>query len=76
MFQVQPHDQTATPSLEFAALTLQGGGTLLAYQAGVYEALAEAGIQSDWTLRTLRTARAANTKVTPFPWNRDRDRLT
>jgi NTE family protein len=30
------------------ALVLQGGGALGAYQAGVYEALAEAGIHPDW----------------------------
>ncbi|MGH7087596.1 MAG: patatin-like phospholipase family protein, partial [Stellaceae bacterium] len=29
-------------------LLLQGGGALGAYQAGVYEALAEAGIEPDW----------------------------
>src|ERR1700756_4150596 len=33
---------------ECVALVLQGGGALGAYQAGVYEALAEAGIQPDW----------------------------
>src|ERR1700686_4184244 len=33
---------------ECIALALQGGGALGAYQAGVYEALAEAGIYSDW----------------------------
>jgi NTE family protein len=33
---------------ESVALVLQGGGALGAYQAGVYEALAEAGIQPDW----------------------------
>jgi NTE family protein len=33
---------------ECAALVLQGGGALGAYQAGVYEALAEAGIYPDW----------------------------
>jgi NTE family protein len=31
------------------ALLLQGGGALGAYQAGVYEALAEAGIHPTWT---------------------------
>lgn len=31
------------------ALLLQGGGALGAYQGGVYEALAEAGIQPSWT---------------------------
>src|SRR5579863_6462647 len=30
------------------ALVLQGGGALGAYQAGVYEALTEAGIEPDW----------------------------
>ena len=33
---------------ECIALVLQGGGALGAYQAGVYEALAEADIQPDW----------------------------
>ena len=33
---------------ERVALVLQGGGALGAYQAGVYEALAEAGIHPDW----------------------------
>src|SRR6202158_2705035 len=30
------------------ALVLQGGGALGAYQGGVYEALAEAGLEPDW----------------------------
>ena len=33
---------------ECVALVLQGGGALGAYQAGVYEALSEAGIYPDW----------------------------
>ena len=33
---------------ECVALVLQGGGALGAYQAGVYEALAEAGVHPDW----------------------------
>src|SRR6202451_3340433 len=33
---------------ERIALLLQGGGALGAYQAGVYQALAEAGIHPDW----------------------------
>ena len=33
---------------EKIALVLQGGGALGAYQAGVYEALHEAGIEPDW----------------------------
>jgi NTE family protein len=36
------------PPFECIALLLQGGGALGAYQAGVYEALAEAGIHPDW----------------------------
>ena len=31
------------------ALVLQGGGALGSYQAGVYEGLAEAGVQPNWT---------------------------
>ena len=33
---------------EVVALVLQGGGALGAYQAGVYEALSEAGIYPNW----------------------------
>jgi len=33
-------------------LVLQGGGALGAYQAGVYEALQEAGIEPDWVIGT------------------------
>jgi len=48
--QVQP--DVAAPErripFERVALVLQGGGALGAYQAGVYEALAEAGIHPDW----------------------------
>jgi NTE family protein len=48
--QVQPHVVTTKQHLPFecVALVLQGGGALGAYQAGVYEALSEAGIQPDW----------------------------
>ena len=47
---VQPDVATARRHLPFecVALVLQGGGALGAYQAGVYEALAEAGIHPDW----------------------------
>ena len=38
----------ARPPFECIALLLQGGGALGAYQAGVYEALAEAKIHPDW----------------------------
>jgi NTE family protein len=49
-FQVRSHRTTAGRQLPFecVALVLQGGGALGAYQGGVYEALAEAGIHPDW----------------------------
>ena len=48
--QLQPDFRTAERRLPFecVALVLQGGGALGAYQAGVYEALAEARINPDW----------------------------
>jgi NTE family protein len=48
--QVQPDVTTTQRHLPFecVALVLQGGGALGAYQAGVYEALSEAGIHPDW----------------------------
>lgn len=36
------------PGFECVALLLQGGGALGAYQAGVYQALAEARLEPDW----------------------------
>ena len=33
-------------------LAMQGGGALGAFQAGVYEALHEAGIEPDWVVGT------------------------
>jgi NTE family protein len=49
---VQPEPRAAVAErrlpFECVALVLQGGGALGAYQAGVYEALAEAGIHPDW----------------------------
>jgi predicted acylesterase/phospholipase RssA len=36
------------PPFECVALVLQGGGALGAYQAGVFQALAEAGLEPDW----------------------------
>jgi NTE family protein len=42
------HRRRSQPPFDCIALLLQGGGALGAYQAGVYEALAEAGIAPDW----------------------------
>lgn len=42
------HKRLARPPFERIALLLQGGGALGAYQAGVYEALAEAHLDPDW----------------------------
>jgi NTE family protein len=42
------HHIQGRPSFDCIALLLQGGGALGAYQAGVYEALAEAGLHPDW----------------------------
>src|SRR5579859_3531099 len=39
---------SATPSNATRVLVLQGGGALGAYQAGVYEAISEAGFRPDW----------------------------
>ncbi len=44
------HDHTMNPSQ--TVLVLQGGGALGAYQAGVYQALHEAGIEPDWVIGT------------------------
>jgi NTE family protein len=48
--QVQPNVKVARglPTFEVVALVLQGGGALGAYQAGVYEALAERGVEPGW----------------------------
>jgi NTE family protein len=42
------HVPLRRPSFERIALILQGGGALGAYQAGVYQALAEADLHPDW----------------------------
>jgi NTE family protein len=46
--------KAATPLAGLGQITLvfQGGGALGAYQAGVYEALHEAGIEPDWIIGT------------------------
>jgi NTE family protein len=42
----------ARPIKEQVVLVLQGGGALGAYQAGVYQALMEGGIEPDWVIGT------------------------
>lgn len=42
------HRRKGRPPFECIALLLQGGGALGSYQAGVYEALAEADLHPDW----------------------------
>jgi len=42
------HAHSNRPPFECIALLLQGGGALGSYQAGVYEALAEADLHPDW----------------------------
>lgn len=42
------HRPASRPPFECIALLLQGGGALGSYQAGVYEALAEANLHPDW----------------------------
>jgi NTE family protein len=42
------HVTTQRPPFERIALILHGGGALGAYQAGVYQALAEANLHPDW----------------------------
>jgi NTE family protein len=44
----RPAGAPARPDFERIALLLQGGGALGAYQAGVYQALAEAELHPDW----------------------------
>src|SRR5438876_5738497 len=50
----QEHMCVETPSQEprQVVLVFQGGGVLGAYQAGVYQALHEAGVEPDWIIGT------------------------
>jgi NTE family protein len=45
---MKTHKAAPRPPFECIALVLQGGGALGAYQAGVYQALAEADLHPDW----------------------------
>ena len=62
-------------------LVLQGGGALGAYQAGVYQAMHEAGVEPDWVIGTSIGAINASliagnkpehrlAKLVEFWWNR------
>src|SRR5215813_13628884 len=51
-------------------LVLQGGGALGAYQAGVYQALQEAGIEPDWVIGTSIGAINASIIAGNTPENR------
>ena len=44
----EPAQPRKRPQTGQVVLVLQGGGALGAYQAGVYQALHEAGIEPDW----------------------------
>ena len=46
------HKLEHRPPFDCVALLLQGGGTLGAYQAAVYEGLAEADLRPDWVAGT------------------------
>jgi NTE family protein len=73
------HDGTSPPSIKSLAkdlpgqvvLVLQGGGALGSYQAGVYQALHEAGIEPDWIIGT--SIGAINASL--IAGNRHEDRL-
>jgi NTE family protein len=45
---LKSHRELERPPFDCIALVLQGGGALGAFQAGVYQALAEANLQPDW----------------------------
>ena len=45
---IKTHAFEGRPPFECIALLLQGGGALGAYQGGVYQGLAEAGLHPDW----------------------------
>ena len=45
---MKPGDDIYRDKYDFTILVLQGGGALGAYQAGVFEGLAEAGFTPDW----------------------------
>lgn len=67
----QPKLHLDKAALGQIVLVLQGGGALGAYQAGVYQALDEAGIEPDWVIGT--SIGAINAGI--IAGNRKEDRL-
>src|ERR1700730_12091220 len=65
----QPIDETSLPGR--VVLLMQGGGAPGSYQAGVYQALHEAGIEPDWVIGT--SIGAINGAI--IAGNRPEDRL-
>jgi len=66
--------QQEMKALGQTVLVLQGGGALGAYQVGVYEALAEAGVEPDWVVGTSIGAINAGI-IAGSPKNERLDRL-
>jgi NTE family protein len=64
---VTPNGKERVAALGQVVLVFQGGGALGAYQAGVYQALHEAGIEPDWVIGTsigaINAALIAGNKV-------------
>jgi NTE family protein len=50
--EASPRQAGATEDVGQIVIVLQGGGALGAYQAGVYQALHEAGVEPDWLIGT------------------------
>ena len=49
---VRAQHEAPAPTPRQTVLVFQGGGALGAYQAGVYQALHEAGVEPDWVIGT------------------------
>ena len=47
-YRARPGESWRPERCDRIALVLQGGGALGAYQAGVYQAMHEAGVEPDW----------------------------
>ena len=60
----------ALPEFGQIVLVLQGGGALGAYQAGVYQAMHEAGVEPDWIIGTSIGAINASLIMGNEPENR------